>query len=165
MGARNFCRPDLLPFGELRLGLTQMIHVWINHLTLKPMGCLNQSDIKCHSHTWYTAHIIAPLLWRWGRIWEEPTVVWFRSEWIKDWQSELDVPGCPANQETKGSSMSFYPDFILILSWFYPDFIYILSWFYPDFIQILSRFYPYFILILSRFFENSLYPNFILILS
>ena len=54
----------------------------------------------------------------------------------------------------KGSSMSFYPDFILILSWFYPDFILILSWFYPDFIQILSR-----------FFENSLYPNFILILS
>ena len=27
----------------------------------------------------------------------------------------------------KGPSMSFYPDFILILSWFYPDFIQILS--------------------------------------
>ena len=39
----------------------------------------------------------------------------------------------------KGPSMSFYPDFIPILSWFYPDFILILSWFYPDFIQILSR--------------------------
>ena len=44
--------------------------------------------------------------------------------------------------------------FILILSWFCPDFILILSWFHLDFI-----------LILSRFFENSLYPNFILILS
>ena len=54
----------------------------------------------------------------------------------------------------KVPSMSFYPDFILILSWFYPDFILILSWFYLDFIQILSR-----------FFKNSLYPNFIQILS
>ena len=37
--------------------------------------------------------------------------------------------------------------------------------FYPDFIQILSRFYPDFIQILSRFYRNSLYPNFIHILS
>ena len=48
-----------------------------------------------------------------------------------------------------GSSMSFYPDFILILSCFYLDFILILSRFYPDFlkthlIQILSWFYPNF---------------------
>ena len=42
-------------------------------------------------------------------------------------------------------SMSFYPDFIQILSRFYPDFIQILFRFYPDFIQILSRFYPDFI--------------------
>ena len=50
---------------------------------------------------------------------------------------------------SKGSSMSFYSDFTLILSRFYPDFILILSRFYPDFlkthfIQILSRFYPNF---------------------
>ena len=44
--------------------------------------------------------------------------------------------------DLEGSSMSFYSDFILILSWFYPDFILILSWFYPDFILILSKFYP-----------------------
>ena len=44
---------------------------------------------------------------------------------------------------TKVPSMSFYPDFILILSRFYPNFIQILSKFiqtsfkfYPDFIQI-----------------------------
>ena len=54
-----------------------------------------------------------------------------------------------------GSSMSFYPDFILILSWFYPD----LSRFHPDFILILSRFYPdflktHFIQILSWFYPN-----------
>ena len=69
-------------------------------------------------------------------------------------------------------SMSFYPDFILILSRFYPNCIQILSKLYPnfiqllskfnaDFIQILSRFYPEFILILSRFLRHSLYPNFI----
>ena len=51
----------------------------------------------------------------------------------------------------KVTSMSFYLDFILILS----RFILVLSWFYPDFskthfIQILSRFYPDFLLILSR---------------
>ena len=40
------------------------------------------------------------------------------------------------NSVPKGSSMSFYPDFILILSSFYPDFILILSRLYPDFIQI-----------------------------
>ena len=33
-------------------------------------------------------------------------------------------------------SMSFYPDFISILSWFYPVFILILSKFYPDKIRI-----------------------------
>ena len=53
------------------------------------------------------------------------------------------------NKYILGSSMSFYPDFILILSWFYLDFILILSRFYPDFlkthfIQILSWFYPNF---------------------
>ena len=32
------------------------------------MGCLNQVDIKRRSLTWYTARIIAPLLWWWGRI-------------------------------------------------------------------------------------------------
>ena len=82
---------------------------------------------------------------------------------------------------------SLYPNFIQILSRFYPDFlkthfIQISSWFYPNFwkylnkkyqnlnfkvnfILILSWFYLDFIQILSRFFENSLYPNFILILS
>jgi galactose-1-phosphate uridylyltransferase len=39
-----------------------------------------------------------------------------------------DVP------QPEGPSMSFYPDFIQILSRFYPDFIQILSRFYPDFI-------------------------------
>ena len=38
-----------------------------------------------------------------------------------------------------GLSMSFYPDFILILSRFYPDFLKTIN-----FIQILSRFYPNF---------------------
>ena len=47
--------------------------------------------------------------------------------------------------------MSFYPDFIQILSRFYLDFILILSRFYPDFIQIfkkltLSKYYPDFTL-------------------
>ena len=65
----------------------------------------------------------------------------------------------------KGPSMSFYPDFIQILSRFYPDFIQILCRFYSDFIQVLYRVYPDFILILSRYFKNSLYPNFIQILS
>ena len=51
--------------------------------------------------------------------------------------------------------------FIQTLSRFYP----ILSWFYPYFILILPWIYLDFILILSRFFKNSLYPNFILILS
>ena len=56
---------------------------------------------------------------------------------------------------TKAPSMSFYPDFISILSWFYPDFILILSRFfrnslYPNFIQILSWFYPNFIQIKSK---------------
>ena len=37
---------------------------------------------------------------------------------------------------TLAPSMSFYPDFILILSWFYLDFILILSKFYPDKIRI-----------------------------
>ena len=32
------------------------------------MGCLHQVDIKRCSLTWYTARIIAPLSWRWGRI-------------------------------------------------------------------------------------------------
>ena len=32
------------------------------------IGCLNQVDIKRRSLTWYTAPIIAPLSWRWGRI-------------------------------------------------------------------------------------------------
>ena len=41
----------------------------------------------------------------------------------------------------------------------------LLSRFYLDFILILFRFYLDFILILSRFFQNSLYPNFIQILS
>ena len=39
---------------------------------------------------------------------------------------------------TIAPSMSFYPDFIQILSWFHPDFIQILSKFYPNFIQILT---------------------------
>ena len=39
-------------------------------------------------------------------------------------------------------SMSFYPDFIQILSIFYLDFI---QNFYPFFIQIFSRFYPDFL--------------------
>ena len=60
-------------------------------------------------------------------------------------------------------SMSFNPDFILILSWFYPDYIQInldkicinlekdtLSKFYPDFILISSWFYPDFTLISSK---------------
>ena len=54
----------------------------------------------------------------------------------------------------KVPSMSFYPDFILILFRFYPDVIQILSRFYPDFTQILSK-----------CFRNSLYLNFILIFS
>jgi hypothetical protein len=58
--------------------------------------------------------------------------------------------------------MSFYPDFILISSRF-------LSRFYLDFIQILfrfsSKFDPNLIQILFRFFRNSLYSNFIQILS
>ena len=33
-------------------------------------------------------------------------------------------------------SMSFYPDFIQILSRFYPDHIQIFSRFYPDFLEI-----------------------------
>ena len=37
--------------------------------------------------------------------------------------------------------------------------------FYPDFIQILSRFYPHFTLISSWFFRDSLYPTFIQISS
>ena len=47
-----------------------------------------------------------------------------------------------------GPSMSFYPDFIQILSRFYPDFI-----------QILSKFNLDIILVISWFFRNSLYPN------
>ena len=74
----------------------------------------------------------------------------------------------------KGPSMSFYPDFIMILSRFCLDFL------KTHFIQILCRFIliceknlykiwikleKHFFQILSRFFRNSLYPNFILILS
>ena len=76
------------------------------------------------------------------------------------------------------TSMSFYPDFILISSWFYPDFIQILFRFYSDFIQIkknqntffwngwnlnkveqntLSRFNLDFILILSGFYLNEIW--------
>ena len=57
-------------------------------------------------------------------------------EWVQIINQELS-PKVP--------SMSFYPDFIQILTRFYPDFIQILFRFYPDFIQILSRFYPDFI--------------------
>ena len=53
-------------------------------------------------------------------------------------------------------SMSFYPDFILILSRFYPNCIQILSKLYPNFIQLLSKFNADFIQILSR-----VYPDFI----
>ena len=49
-----------------------------------------------------------------------------------------DLADLAAKQRRKGLSMSFYPDFIQILSLFYPDFILVLSKFYPDFIQILS---------------------------
>ena len=42
----------------------------------------------------------------------------------------------------RGRSMSFFPDFILILSRFYPDFILISSWFYPNLIHILFKFFP-----------------------
>ena len=64
------------------------------------------------------------------------------------------------SQLTIGPSMSFYPDFILILSRFYSDFILILSRFYPDFIQILSWFYPDFILIFKKLTLSRFYPNF-----
>ena len=64
---------------------------------------------------------------------------------------------------SKVPSISFYPDFVSIISRFYLDFVQILSRFYPDFIQILCRFYPtskvFWRLILSKF-----YANFILIL-
>ena len=59
----------------------------------------------------------------------------------------------------------FYGAVHVLLSRFYPDLILILSRSYPNFIQILSRFYSDFIQILSRYFRNSLYPDFILILS
>ena len=69
--------------------------------------------------------------------------------------------------------MSFYPDFIQILSRFYLDFILILSWFYLDFIQIfkkvtLSKFYPDFILIFEKNLDKiwiKLEKHFIQILS
>ena len=75
--------------------------------------------------------------------------------WWKDWD-KICVSFFLSLQKCEGTSlsMSFYSDFILILSWFYPDYILILSRCYPDFIQILSW-----------FFKNSLYPNFIQILS
>ena len=61
-----------------------------------------------------------------------------------------------ARHTPKVPSMSFYPDFILILYWFYLDFIQILSRFIKThFIQILSRFLKtHFTQILSRFYPN-----------
>ena len=62
----------------------------------------------------------------------------------KDGNNESDDENQPAmgyQQTIMVPSMSFYPDFIQILSRFYLD----LSRFYPDFIQILFRFYPDFI--------------------
>jgi hypothetical protein len=56
---------------------------------------------------------------------------------------------------SKVPSMSFYPDFILILPRFYPNFIQILSKFCTDFIQILSKFYTYFILIFEKIWIKS----------
>ena len=86
--------------------------------------------------------------------------------WIRvDDNSRSPCTACWEGRCIKVPSMSFYPDFILISSRFYPNVIQILSKFYPNFILILSKFYPNLIQILSRFFRNSLYSDFIQILS
>ena len=54
-------------------GSLTIMHTYPDCLKQPRMGCLNQVDIKRRSLTWYTARIIAPLSWRWGRIVTERT--------------------------------------------------------------------------------------------
>ena len=73
-------------------------------------------------------------------------LLWQKLTWQKIYLKRIFVIGygnfCPLiscnvhllAQMAKNShkAMSFYPDFVLILSWFYPDFVQILSRFYLD---------------------------------
>ena len=62
----------------------------------------------------------------------EDLLLFDRNIFFFEW-TQSDTPKQPF---LKAPSMSFYPDFISILSWFYPDSILILSKFYPDKIRI-----------------------------
>ena len=76
--------------------------------------------------------------------------VFFEFFWILAIYSQA-LLGLAWMVETWEPSMSFYPEFILILSRFYLDFLLILSKFYPDFIQIFLK--THFIQILSRYYS------------
>ena len=107
----------------------------VPHFT--PQGPLNHKIISRRGglHSYCLVYNLCYIQCRMAAFVEQSFAIIFR---LNQQKKKIFKISKKKRERRKGPSMSFYSDFISILSRFYPDFIQILSRFYPNFILILS---------------------------